>query len=428
MSTSLKEALANAGIELSDEEKQKVKEDHEKKHRSRTMVERPTEEFKLSAITVEDFESKKYQENPTDDLLEITERGLDYESFVAKKFAAVGYGIWCEDTLQLWTVPTKLGLDQNFIYRLDLNIYEINGVDDLWSLYDRTLRHVNPGTITKKKCYILDNPAAQTYEVYYKSSYPSLKYGKATPNGMFIHSYKSRFQRDMAIIELDKLYSEASKKMATDMIAKEMGATEAIVVSDGGWMKDTCSSAFYYIDNAGITKMSKATVPSEPEQAVLIAEINAARAALEYCMLNGKKNIKYYYDNTSIVNVFRNRKTEYIQEIKDYKELLEKMDQGGFNIQFIELHPKTGEDRDMNNAALMFFHNYCDKECKELADIFKKNYRYIANDGNDSGTSYKQVKEQFKNKGKNTKPQYGKSGRDMKNNQHNGNNKYGKRM
>lgn len=27
-----------------------------------------------------------------------------------------------------------------------------------------------------------------------------LKYGKATPNGSFIHSYANRFERDMAIL------------------------------------------------------------------------------------------------------------------------------------------------------------------------------------------------------------------------------------
>lgn len=425
MATSLKEALANAGVELSAEEKQAVKDEREKKHRAKTVVERPNQEFKLATITVEDFERKKYQKDPTDDIVEIKRRGLDYEDFVAEKFAEAGYAVWCKDTLQLWIAPTELSLNQNFIYRGDLEIYKYESVDDLWSVYNKTVRGVNPGVITRKKCYILDNPAGETYEVYYESSYPSLKYGKATPNGMFIHSYDNRFHRDMAIMELENTYSEASKKMASNMIAQEMGALDAIIVSDGGWMKDTCSSAFYYIDAAGIAKMSKANLPSEPEQAVLIAEINGAHAALSFCMAQGKKNIKYYYDNTSIINVFRNRKTEYIQEIKSYKELLEKMDKEGFNVQFIELHPKTGDNRDMNNAALMFFHNYCDKECRELADIFKKNYRFIANDGDESGTSYKQVKEQFKKKGTPGKPSGNKG---PKNNQHNGNNKYGKRM
>lgn len=424
MSTTLREAMANAGIELTEAEQKQIAEERARKHRVKTVIERPDKEFKLSAITDEDFEKKKYQKDPTDDITEISKRGLDSERF-SEEYSGLtpGYAVWCKDTLQLWHVPSELSLNQNFIYRGDLEIYKFEKLDELWALYCKTVRHVNPGVITRKSCYILDNPAGETYEVYYDSAYPSLKYGKATPNGMFIHSYDNRFHRDMAIMELDKTYVEASKKMASDMIAKEMGPMDAIIVSDGGWMKNTCSSAFYYIDADGIAKMSKAKLPSEPEQAVLIAEINGAYAALDFCMRMGKKNIKYYYDNTSIINVFRNRKTEYIQEIKDYKELLERMDREGYNVQFIELHPKTGDNRDMNNAALMFFHNYCDKECRELADIFKKNYRFIANDGDQSGTSYKQVKDQFK---KNSQP--GKSSGKTRptNNQHNGNNRYGK--
>ena len=412
---SMKEALLGAGVELSPDEVKKEEQARDMKHRAKTEVRRPNEEFMLRAITVEDFERKKYQKDPTADLKEIHAQ-TNTDDIIAMVKDAGGYAVWCHDTLQLWYAPTKLCLDQNFIYRGDLQVFPIDKADDLIDTYNNFVAKVNPGIITKKRCYILDNPAAETYEVYYEAAYPSMKYGKATPNGMFIHKYDDRFHRDMRIMELDKLYADSSKKEAGEIIYQNMNKDEAIIVSDGSWMKETCASAFYYIDNTCITKQSHAALPSEPEQAVLIAEINGAAAALRYCQMRGKKKIKYYYDNTSIINIFRNKKTEYIEEVKEYKQLVEKMDSEGFDITFIELHPKTGEDRNAANAGLMFFHNYCDKECRELSDIFKKDYKHIAAAGDTAGKSFKQVKSDFKKK---TGPA---------NNSKNGNNRYQKRF
>ena len=139
-------------------------------------------------------------------------------------------------------------------------------------------------------------------------------------------------------------------------------------------------------------------------------------------MLRRKKKITYYYDNTSILNIFKNRKTEYIAEVVEYKELLEKMASESYSVKFVELHPKTGEGRDNDNHALMFFHNDCDGMCRKMADIFKKDYKSFAASDDKDGKTYQQVKEEFKPKGRPGQS----NGRKPGGNYSNGNNRYGK--
>lgn len=420
MGFTLKDLVAGSGVDLlpSDEE---VTKERELKHRNRTVLERPKEEYSLKAIYEEDFVPKKKQTDPTPDLVFI-----DWESGTSDwedKVGASGYIIWCADTNQIWFAPTKDCLDANFIYRTDLEISEFTGskvaIDKIKS-YVSEFRH---GVITRKTCYILDMPGMESYEVYYKSNYPSLKYGKATPNGSFIHSYANRFERDMAILELDKLYSGASKDDARKMTKAELKPHEAIVISDGAWLKEQCSSSVWYLDSVSAINLTEGIVPSDTEQAVLIAELRGAINALQLCYVKKKKKITYYYDNTSILNIFKNRKTEYIAEVVEYKELLEKMASESYSVKFVELHPKTGEDRDNDNHALMFFHNDCDGMCRKMADIFKKDYKAFAASDDKDGKTYQQVKEEFKPKGRPGQS----NGRKPGGNYSNGNNRYGKR-
>lgn len=359
----------------------------ESMHRS-TTKERPSEEVKLNSVSKESVQHTKTQKDPTDDLVALTTRmGQDFDVVKAE-----GFLVYCKDTTDIWYAPDKLCLDKNFIYREDLEIYAITNLEEAEAWFmDRYRRHER-GTHPSTKCYILDNPCNETYEVYYDSNYPTLKYGKATPRGCFIHQFPNRFHRDMAILELDDLYSNSSLKQAVQLTKREFKDNEAIIVSDGAWMKETCSAACFYLDNKQGVKLTNGFCPTEPDQAVLIAEITAATLALGVCKVFSKKKIKYYYDNTSILNVFRNRKTEYIEEIKKYKDLLIEMDKQGYQVEFIELHPKTGENRDTDNHALQFFHNRCDSECREMADVFAKDYRQFAVQADKKGTTYRQFK------------------------------------
>lgn len=378
------------------------------KHRGSTISERPSTEFKLLSVNEEDFERKKTQVEPTADLILLPKGNLDE---AVKLIGSAGYLIWCHNTREMWYAPTKLCLDANFIYRSDLEICEIVSHDNGVEFYKKRSANLMPGVITRKVCYILDNPAGECYEVYFETNYPSLKYGKATPSGMFVYKYDDRFQRDMAIMELDKLYTDTSKTNAKALIERKMKEDEAIIISDGAWMKEVCSSSVVYMDNVRLLEQTHAANPSEKEQAVLIAEITGATLALQTCKLYGKRKITYYYDNTSIVNVFKNRKTEYIPEIKTYKTLLESMVEDGYSINFVELHPKTGENKDSENKALCFFHNNCDKACRAISDIFKKEYIANATLGNREGKKY----QDFKPKQKSSNyPKQRKTGNDYK--------------
>ena len=392
----LKELIANAGFETSDDVEEIA--DSKKLHRGNTVKARPEVEYELKSIYEEDFERKKTQKDPTDDLVFLPKGNIDA---AVAQVSVGGFMVWCGNTQEMWFAPTKLCLDQNFIYRKDLEIIEVTSIDDAKIFYEDRSGYLLPGVITRKKCYILDNPAGECYEVYYESNYPSMKYGKATPSGMFVYNYENRFHRDMAIVELDELYSTASKKTAESLVAKKLKPNEAIVISDGAWLKETCSSACYYIDVDSMLNLVSGKIPSEPDQAVLISEITGATLALGICHAKGKRCITYYYDNTSIVNVFKNRKTEYIEEIKAYKELLETMDKEGYSVTFVELHPKTGEGDAVDNKALCFFHNNCDRECREIADIFKKDYKTVAMAGERNGRAYSDVKKETTNRGKN---------------------------
>lgn len=418
--TSMRDALLNAGVDLTPVEEKSEQSEREMKHRSKTVLERPKDEVKLNRVSAADFEPKKYQNDPTDELIEVTAGTTlsEFNKMIEGKFYAL---VWCSDTMQTWIAPTKLCMDQNFIYREDLTI--VGSRQEASWFYEENGLKVSSGIITRKTCYILDSPADERYEVYYNSNYPTVKYGKATPNGMFIIKCKDRFHRDMKIMELDKLYDEASRSRASDMSKEPMGTNEAIIISDGCFMRNVCTSAYYYLDNVSMMKVSQGIIPSEPEQAVLIAEISGAVAALQMCRLKGKKKITYYYDNTSILNVLRNRKTEYIREIVEYKKLLEELDGDGYDVKFVELHPKTGEDRASTNKALMFFHNYCDAECQSMARVFSKDYRSIAQSNSADGKTYKQTKKEFKPKGK---PGQSNGSRGVVNNSKTGNNRYGR--
>lgn len=371
-------------------------------HRSREPKGRPTEQVELLAVSKESKAHIKTQRDPTDDLLELKAMPTE-EAFelMLEAGGGVGYLVWCPITMQAWYAHNKLCLDQNFIYRDDLEILCIEGTTEAYTWLTERIGELNFGIITCKKCYILDNPGNETYEVYFDSNYPSIKYGKATPQGCFVHCYPNRFHRDMAILELDELYSNSSNKQAGKLTAKPFAPNEAIIVSDGAWMKDTCSFSFYYLDSKSVIHCTEGTIPSEPDQAVLISEINGAYNALKKCMERAKGVITYYYDNTSILNVFKNRKTEYIEEIKRYKDLLEKMFNLGYKINFVELHPKTGENRDTDNKALQFFHNRCDSACRDMADVFKKDYRAFTTNGSKDGKTLAQVHDESKPKPRN---------------------------
>lgn len=103
------------------------------------------------------------------------------------------------------------------------------------------------------------------------------------------------------------------------------------------------------------------------------SDINGAYWALKKCMERAKAEITYYL---------------------------------GYKINFVELHPKTGETRDTDNKALQFFHNRCDAACRDMADICRKDYKAFTTNGSKDGKTLAKLQEESKPKPKNPRGNY----------------------
>lgn len=350
---------------------------------------RPSEEYQLEAlITDTPVESRRDVAEPTPDL-QTLKKGSEIE--ITKDMIG-GYLVWCANTEETWFAPTRLCLNQNFIYREDLEILLVEDVETASAWAHERNDSLMPGLVTRKTCYILDNPGIEKYEVYFDPCYPAQQYGKCSPQGTTVRQYRNRFQRDIAILELDIKYSKASAKSASNMVQQELAEDQAIIVSDGAFIHNNSSCSFYYLDNESVVKSSECARPSDKDQGVIIAEINGAYRALSMCFNRRRTNITYYYDNTSIVASLSSKRMDSIPEVRRYRKLLERMDGLGYKIEFVEIHPKRGATRDAENKALMYFHNSCDSECRVMADLFHRNYRGHAAGNPKSGKNYKAIK------------------------------------
>lgn len=285
-----------------------------------------------------------------------------------------GFLVWCADTQQTWYVESKQHLDAGFIYRDDLIIYPCDDLSDAQATARNLNRDVDPNGMVRKSCYIMDDPIAGSYEVYYDPNYPLKHYGKSTPTGRNIWKYKNRWERDLDILELDAHYSEESKQEAKELIHNVLKDEDAIIISDGAWNLGVSAYSYVYIDSTRFSRVSEGCTPSSETQAVLIAEISGAYEALQRCILYGKTNVKYYYDNAQVLNTISSKRCAAVKEVQQYRELCEKFQEIGGTITYIQIHPKTGEDRGDMNRAVKYFHTLCDKECRVTADICSRDY------------------------------------------------------
>lgn len=364
-----------------------------KPHRTSGTPERTPNLVELKAVSTESVRHTKSKKGPTDQLIEVGPALTELPTGIG-----IGYYIRCEDTGQTWYAPDEETLNANFIFREDLQIELVEDSAAFMALYSKAGALDQLGVYKSKVCRILDNPAAELYEVYYDSAYPMIKYGKATPQGTSIHKYPDRFHRDFAIIELDELYANSSIKLARELTKHSLDADSAIIITDGAYLKNMQASATYYLDNLVVHHSVEGRAPEDDTQAVLLSEINAALMALTMCYVKKKHSISYFYDNTSIINVFRNRKLDYLETVKDYKALIARMDREGFSINFYELHPKSDADKDNLNKALVFFHNRCDAACTDMADVCKKDYANHIQKGPATSTYSKDVKKTIPSK------------------------------
>lgn len=292
-----------------------------------------------------------------------------------------GYLIRDINTCQIFVVPSKKALNNNFIYRDDLDIREFSNKEEFREIAQGYLELHPVGALNSRVQYILDEPAIEKYTPYYNHQLVIDKYGVTTPRGCFIRKYKDRFERDIALLKMDSKYKELSKSKAGEVV-KELKSNQAIIVSDGAYIKNCIASSVLYMDNLNIISLASCGLPSIEDQSVLIAEIVGATNALKLAIQNNKKKITYFYDNTSIINCFNNRKLEYIDEVKAFKELIIDMHAKKYDVTFLEIHPKTLQEDEADNARLLdtrktvkYIHNFCDSVCTGVVNIYVKGYR-----------------------------------------------------
>lgn len=407
MGMTLKEVISNEILE-------EIKASEPKK------LKRPSEVLNLKAIRSEFIEISKHDWDATPELIEVDINCSD----PVKKTEAPVYGegsflIQDINTKQVWIAPTELVLNNNFIYREDIDIFKIDNEDEFRKTLQVMLEAHPYGAKPSRVCYILDNPVLECITPYYNSAAVLQMYGVSTPRGCFIHKYPNRFIRDMAILKMNKKYTTESKRDIKSL-SKDLTANQAIIVSDGAFLKNISANSMFYIDNNSIISMQEATIPSIPEQSVLISEIKGAINALSMCVAKGKRDIIYYYDNTSIVNCFNNKKLEYIDEVKEFKDLIRKLASSNYKVVFNEIHPKNiQEDEDDNEElyaerkGIKYFHNLCDDRCTEAAQIYNRGYKELISTNAENGLTLAALIERDKPK----KP-YNKNGN---NNNRNGN-------
>lgn len=259
-------------------------------------LKKPEELIELQAVYEECEAYQKTEKDKTDDLIEL-ETGLDLDSLRD----IIGYKddencdwylVFDTNTKYSYLAKDLVCLNKNFVYRGDVELITCKSISEVVERYMETSGIYTLGCMPRFGCYILDSPSIEKYEVYYDSNYPKMQYGLATPKGCAIHKYKDRFHRDMAILELDILYSQASKIRAREFTKMELKPNEAIIVSDGAYLKNACLCAIFYIAADQIMKLSVGFLASDETQSS--KELSCILSNINY-RVNTKKDIAGYY-------------------------------------------------------------------------------------------------------------------------------------
>lgn len=285
------------------------------------------------------------------------------------------YVVACEYTHDIWYV-TESELNQCFIYREDLHVIHVMNADEFIQAYTKSgASKWDPNTHVRKSCYVLDNPICGSYDVYYNSNYPLEIYGSSTPKGTYIHKFPDRFARDNFIKELDKKYSTSSETAAIDYVGKDIPRDTAIVVSDGCYSDNCTASSVWYLDTENTIHITSSKSASKNSRAVIRAEISGMLDGIHQAKFRNKECVTCYYDNIAITKILRDPKWNDVTEVRALRKIIS---ESGITLKFVELHPKKEKAGSTNEAALMFLHNLCDKDCHEIVHIATKKYRSIA--------------------------------------------------
>lgn len=281
---------------------------------------------------------------------------------------------------------------KNFVFREDVRIVQVKDKQealDTWLTFNES---ISPSRLYSRFKYILDDPAAGTYWPFSSSDYVPKHYGKPILQGTVIHKCKNRFQRDSLILMLERKYTSESEKDVRELGKTELSDDEAIIVSDGSSRDFTVSYCYYYMDNKSILRQSGCCTLTENAKCTSsVAEIIGGLNAIKQCVAQGKHVIKYYFDNSVIINVFKSRKLDGVPEIKEYKEYLTRLNDEGYEILFCDLHPKTDKQKYKLNRALTYLHNSCDSECVVMAKMHYRNYTRKAMTDDSKGNSLSRI-------------------------------------
>lgn len=363
----------------------------------------------LNSLKTEEFTTTKQQAQPSAAVLEL-KNGMKYEGFVESittHLAMVsgvestveempGILVWCSWSRQLWYVPTKEFLDENFIYRADLAFFgSISGIvpiEDMYAYYAKTAGIQNPGIVSSKKCYILDQPKKGMFEVYHDHAYPAIKYGKISPNGMHISRYWNRFDRDWVIMSLTNFYENKAKG---DQADRPLNNTEAVIVSKGVVQKEGVASSCIYADNSKIITVSSAHIASDCANGAVIAEASAAIQALRLCTQYGRRSITMYYGSPNVVHAMRNKSLWRIDEVRELKSLLESMAALGYNVLFVNCNKRSDVGQSNIDALIERFMGICGEDCTKITELFGCEYKDVTVSDGQKGKTYGELKKPF---------------------------------
>lgn len=356
-------------------------------------VERPTEAVQLLAVHEDDAEVEKYVlDDKTTDLITLPYgKAKDYLE-ILDKVTGAGFIIHDIYSKETWYAPDNICLNKNFVFREDVRIVQVKDKQEALDTWFTFNEGIVPSRLYSRFKYILDDPAAGTYWPFSSSDYVSKHYGKPVLEGTVIHKCKNRFQRDSLILMLEQKYTSESEKDVREIGKTELSDDEAIIVSDGSSKESTVSYCYYYMDNKSILRQSGCcTLVDDAKCTSSIAEIIGGLNAIKQCVAQGKHVIKYYFDNSVIINVFKSHKLDGIPEIKEYKNFLSQLNAEGYEISFCDLHPKTDKQKYKLNKALTYLHNSCDSECVVMAKMHYRNYTRKAMTDDSKGNSLSRI-------------------------------------
>lgn len=337
----------------------------------KTLNNTPTAPIELKALNSSTSSNQAAEHTVAEDLFEIPV-GCTVESvteMVQSLTELPAYFIWWPDTLQMWCAPTEECLNKSFIYREDLEIAIVEDVELLAEYYSDRAAKLTAGKVLSHRCFILNYPALEKYEVYYAANYPMVRYGKVTPDGTTVMAFKDRFERDATILELEAEY-ENSRSDIKSVLRKQIAFDEALAVVDGSIVNNMAAAAIAYMDFYGMQRQSRVFSYKGEVAKSIDAELEAALMALRLCGATKKNNVTIYSDNSSVSSLINKGGRIDSRVAPKVTALLNRMRADGAQVRCLGIHTKNKNVVGVEDKALKYLHNMCDRECTQMMELY----------------------------------------------------------